>query len=191
MKCFNCGKSEAVFSEDCLVVEHKVNDFMNTRMESERLVGVTRAGLCPRCLNEASQNCSHLIGTQWLSMAAGAMLFVGAALYFLGGRLDAPVVTAKLNLVQMIGLALAAAGGPYLLLRNLLAPSMLRKTPWKIMGNWPNATLNPVPVGDGYYRNYRDFKAINPFLGKEISEKIYSEIIETGAWRTMVEGNKE
>ena len=59
MKCFNCGKNEAVFSEDCLVVEHKVSDFMNTRMESERLVGVTRAGLCPRCLNAAALRVSR------------------------------------------------------------------------------------------------------------------------------------
>ena len=123
-------------------------------------------------------------------MTAGLMLIVGAALCFLGGRLDAPTVTAKLNLAQAIGLALAVAGALYLPLRNLLAPSLLKKTPWKIVGNWPNATLNSVPVGDGYYRDYRDFKVINPFLGKNISEKIYSEIIETGAWKTLVETAK-
>ena len=57
MKCFNCGKNEAAFSEDCLVVEHKDSDFMNTRMESERLIGAQKAGRCPRCLNEAAQIC--------------------------------------------------------------------------------------------------------------------------------------
>lgn len=190
MKCFRCNKSEAVFSVDCLLVEHRTDQSPNLRTESERLCGASRVGLCPRCLNASSVNCSHLIGPQWLGAAAVVMLIVGAALFFLGGRLSAPMVTAKLNLAQAIGLLLAVAGALYLLLRNLLAPSLLKKTPWKIVGNWPNATLNPVPVGDGCYRDYRDFKAINPFLGKDISEKIYSEIIETGAWKALVETAK-
>ena len=177
MKCFRCNRSEAVFSVDCLLVEHRIDQSLNLRTESERLCGAARVGLCPRCLNASSVNCSHLIGPRWLGMAAGVMLIVGAALFFLGGRLNVPTVTAKLNLAHAIGLGLAAVSGLYLLLRNLLAPSLLKRTPWKFVGNWPNATLKPVPVGDSYYRDYRDFRAINPFLGKNISEKIYSEII--------------
>ena len=187
MKCFRCNKNDAVFSIDCLVVEHRVDKSLNLLMESERFCVVTRAGLCPRCLNTSSQNCSNLIGPPWLGMTAGVLLVIGAALFFLGGKLNTPMVTEKLNLTRVIGLILAAAGGLYLLPRNLLAPSLLKKTPWKIIGNWPNAMLNPVPVGDGYYRDYKHFKAINPNLGKEISEKIYREIIDNGEWKTLVE----
>ena len=191
MKCFNCGKNEAVFSEDCLVVEHKVSDFMTTRMESERLVGVTRAGLCPRCLNEAAQNCMDLAGPPLLMKAAGVIFVVGLALFFLGDRIDAPMATPKLNLIKVIGLGLAAVTGLYLLLRNLLAPTLLKKTPWKVMGRREGAMMKLVPLGEGRYRDYRQFNTYNLYLSKKVSEDIYRQIIETGAWRAMVEANRE
>ena len=190
MKCFNCGKNEAVFSEDCLVVEHNVSDFMNTRTESERLVGATRAGLCPGCLNMAAQNCMDLVGSPQLMKAAGAVFVVGLALFFLGDRIGGPMVTQKLNLVRVIGLVLAAVTGLYLLLRNILAPTLLKKTPWKVMGRREGAMMKLVPLGDGRYRDYSQFDLYNPYLSKKVSEGIYREIIETGAWKAMVEANK-
>ena len=71
MKCFDCGKNEALFSVDCLVVEHRIDEGGGLRIETESLRGTTRAGLCSRCLNIASSNCSDLIGPPALGKAAG------------------------------------------------------------------------------------------------------------------------
>ena len=51
--------------------------------------------------------------------------------------------------------------------------------------------LKLVPLGDGFYRDYKQFDALNYYLDKKVSEKIYREIIETGAWKQMIVPEKE
>ena len=191
MKCFQCGKEEAVFSADCLIVEHTIEHSLNMRTETERLRGAARAGLCPRCMSVASSNCGDLVGPMMLGKAAAVLAVAGGVLWLFGSRLNAPMVTEKLNLVRFAGLVLAVAAGGYLLIRAILAPTLLKKTPWKILGRREGAILNLVPVGDGYYKDYKHFCALNPYLGKKVSEQVYRELIETGAWKALLTEKEE
>lgn len=186
MKCFQCGRKDAVFSADCLVVEHKIDQGPYMRFETEQVKGVTRAGLCTQCMNVVSANCGDLIGPPALTNVAAVLFISGAAMFFLGNKIDAPMVTDKMNLIRLIGLVVGGISGLFLLVRSILAPTLLKRTPWKILGQRDGASLKLVPLGDGYYADQKRFNALNPYLGKSVSDKIYHEIIETGAWKDMI-----
>lgn len=47
-----------------------------------------------------------------------------------------------------------------------------------------------VPVGDGYYSDSADFSTVNGHLVKEIRQKISTDVIDTGAWKALVEKAK-
>ena len=210
VKCYLCKQSEAAFSADCLVVDYKseVNEmqYMGQVLSkgytmTETGGGVAVAGLCPACMKKASRHISHeASSSKWITSIAIVVGLIGFILFIYGfyqvDRYDVPLdqfLKTPASTPFVVGGAAAIVLCLILLgIDVLLAPGRVRKNaPWKLMGRAMDAELygdraKLVPVGEGYYANYKAFRLINDHLLDETARKIYDNNIKTGMWVKLV-----
>ena len=185
--CVRCKKSPADYQESYLVVTRSTDNVTDTvrgkektvgESVSESLVGAVTCGICMDCHNKSAKATVRF--TAFLGMAAGFIF----------------VIAMKAGILAAIG---AAAGGflvmgglaylyCYKYKQEMQAQEEIRehlKAYASDMG--ANRVRLFIPVGENYYKSLFLFQMQNKGLSKPFSEKIYHELIESGAWKEYVE----
>ena len=205
MKCVKCKERDVAFTADCLVVDTSTVssdvrvglDIQKQYLTTESFSGdVVAAGLCPVCMKKVSRKIDRDDALPFKAMLIYILLMVvGIALFFLA-------VTGKLGRMANPGLiggiCLTVIGILACVIHKLLLPVLVRRrAPWKLLGKPLGGVrldggrfVLLVPVGEGYYKDSVEFAAVNGHLEKETRQKIAAELIETGAWKALVEAAK-
>ena len=201
MKCYHCKSREAVFRTDCLVVDFlRENSMMgmDSRLKiTEKLNGAVKAGLCEDCIKKVVRRDKNKVSPK-IAMPLFFGAFGGAFVAVLGviGMRSNSHATELGRLLLIGGVALVALLAILYGILVLTAPSRAMKQPWKLMGArldnlyYQDERKKLVPVGDGYYKNFDAFKAVNDHLLDESQKKIYRSI-EDGTWKLLVAGAQE
>ena len=201
MKCCNCKEKEASFRQTCLMIDRQVSfsrgvssgDRMQVTRES--LSGTTHAGLCPECIKRlARKERSHLVG-HGFSRATLGLLIIGVIAVVIGLLNQHNRNYSGLFFkIFLCGGALALLSIPLFITSRIAASKALRKAPWKLLGRRGldegrvvQGCKLYVPVGDNYYRDLSEFRRINGWLSSQTADKLYREVIQSGAWRTVPE----
>ena len=190
MRCLKCS-NEAVHTCNCLKVEHSVLNLGNSRQTTERVTGVEQVGLCEKCLKKMIRKNRTAVSPMKPYLISVGVLILGFLLGFVGmfnsanGGGSEPL--------QIAGIVVAMIGIAYGLIYDfVIAASSLRKNPSKVYGRLDhevsvlfsgNTTLY-VPLEEGIYPDEKAFDRINSYLSTDIRHKIYSQLIENGAWKT-------
>lgn len=192
MKCINCGEREATFHCNCLKVEHVAFDSMwgTQRTIQEQAVGIEPVGLCQKCQKK-------LIWKHRTTLTPLIVYGIQAFIIVLGSYFSGVILRANSSgseSMQGIGIAVALMPWVFLAVYNLIVvPARLRKTPYKVIGHIgvDAVTLLQegkhdiyVPLGEGFYKNERDFARNNSRLTENIRKMIYEEVVKPGAWKS-------
>lgn len=193
MKCINCGEQEATFHCDCLKVEHVAFDSIGGthRTIQEQAVGIEPVGLCQKCQKKLIWKHRTTL-TPLVVAGIFALLFVLGMIIFIAGTTNSANGGGSKPL-QVIGTVMFVMSCVFFLVYDfIVAPARLRKTPYKVIGHIgvDAVTLLQegkhdiyVPLGEGFYKNEKDFARINSRLTENIRKKIYEEVVEPGAWK--------
>ncbi len=191
MKCIYCGENEATYSCDCLKVSHEVSIMLNQKSIREQATGIERVGLCDRCQKK-------LIRKNRTNLSPGILYGIGILVFILGLILGCAGTFNSANgggseTLQIAGLVVAFVPALFIIVYDsFVAPAKLKKTPGKVLGRiGPDAVelLQEgkhdiyVPLGDGFYKNEKDFARANNLLMEDIRKQIYEKFIKTDAWK--------
>lgn len=201
MKCCNCKEKEASFRQTCLMIDRQVSFSRGVSSDNrmqitrESMSGTTQAGLCPECIKRlAKKERSRLTG-HGISRAATGLLIIGVIAIVIGLMNQHNRNYSSLFFkVFLGGGALALLSVPLFITSRIASSNDLRKAPWKLLGRRGldegrvvQGCKLYVPVGDNYYRDLSEFRRINGWLSSQAADKLYREVIQSGAWRTVPE----
>lgn len=204
-KCVRCKEKDAAFTADCLVVDTSTTEAVvpvglqtqRQYLTTESVSGnVVVAGLCPECMKKVSRNIDRDMSLPFSAMMLYILLMLGGIVLFflaLAGKLGRMI-----NVAATGGLVLTFGGIAAYVIHKCLLPGQLRKNaPWQLLGKPLGAVrlsdgrvVHLVPVGQDYYKDFAKFSTVNGHLVKEIRQRISTEVIDTGAWKALVEKAK-
>lgn len=191
MKCINCGENEATYSCDCLKVNHDVSVMLSRRSTREQADGIERVGLCDKCRKK-------LIWKNRTNLSPGKIYGIGILIFVFGLILGCAGTFNSANgggseTLQTAGLVIALVPCLFIIVYDfIVAPAKLKKTPYKVIGHiGPDAAALLqegkhdiyVPLGDGFYKDEKDFARVNKRLSEDIRKQIYEKLVKTGAWK--------
>lgn len=191
MKCIYCGENEATYSCDCLKVSHEVSIMLNQRSTREQATGIERVGLCEKCQKKLIRKNRTILSPGKIYGIGVLIFFLGLILFFAGYADSAHGGGSKP--LQVIGMFVTFAPCLFILVYDsFVAPARLKKEPYRVLGRiGPDAVelLQEgkhdiyVPLGDGFYKDEKDFARVNNLLLEDIRKQIYEKFVKTGAWK--------
>lgn len=191
MLCWKCKKEEATTFRDCLIVGRSVtrtNLITTTQKETKEFgKGIRKIGLCEKCLKKQCKQNKNSERTIRFFLLPLIIFFAGLAI---GAAIQKDNSTASF---VIIGISFAILAGT-LIFSEIVDRVKINKDPTKAFCgagidiakfvNEDNLEI-PVPVGEGLYKDFKQFKRCNQYLSDGAAKKIYDEIIVPGKWKDM------
>ena len=193
MKCECCGSGEIAYSCHCMVVAHEVVNILGVPQIIEQPVGAREVGLCEKCLKKQRKDkYGHLVPTMMHGLAVlGIMLGIGIACI---GSMNSANGGGSLPLKIIGGVIFVATAISALVYEYIVVPAKVRETPYRIFG-YLNDDTNElrqegtheilVPVGDGFYKDEKEFALCNGMLSTEYRKQLYDRFVVSGEWKML------
>ena len=179
-QCKRCGVKASAWETACGKVYRKAgyaDAQANTLNIEETFTGFETAGLCEDCAKEMVK-VADLSKTR-LSQIVPVLILLPAIWYTIQ----------KMYVPALVFLGVAVTAGILLALLEIIPRSRMKKS---LIGEGHSlllARMTPdkgsvlVPFGDGLYADRKQFRKCNPYLLPDISEAVYSRLVETGKWK--------
>ena len=197
MKCTKCGKDEAVYEwkniQILKTVSYQPKGPVSEGIAVETVTGLKDAAMCKRCLGQTGARHKSELKSGWVTLIPIAVIGIVSLLYAKNFFESHP---GKRDFQEMIPvMAVLGASVIAIFCLDYFIPRIYaRKHPERVArcsesgkGYYRTTGSGPifVPVGDGMYKDKKQFDSCNSSVSPEMRDKIYNNLIQTGRWKSL------